>query len=45
VYENERQARSLTWQFQENILRRVSSKLTRALAAEIAREVRARPSR
>jgi hypothetical protein len=45
VHKSERQARSLTWQFQENILRRVSSKLTRALAAEIAREVRSRPSR
>jgi hypothetical protein len=45
VYENERQARSIAWAFQEKILRRVSSKLTRALAAEIAREVRARPSR
>jgi hypothetical protein len=44
LLERQDQARSLTWQFQENILRRVSSKLARAFAREIGREVRSRPA-
>jgi len=34
-YEQSLRARSLTWQFQENILRRVCAKLARTLAKEI----------
>jgi len=40
LFEKVYQARSLTWQFRENILRRILAKISRTAARDIGREIR-----